>query len=65
MAVSGVIHKEAEELGRVNAEVLNQLLMINFSLCNGVVTGGGRAVRVGGCLEECPEGDQHLAHPGD
>ena len=32
MAVSGVIHKEAEELGRVNAEVLNQLLMINF-LC--------------------------------
>ena len=61
MAVSGVIHKEAEELGRVNAEVL----MINFFLCNGAVTGGGRAVRVGGCLEECPEGDQHPAHPGD
>ena len=63
MAVSGVIHKEAEELGRVNAEVLNQLLMKKTFFC--VVTGGERAVRVGGCLEECPEGDQHLAHPGD
>ena len=33
MAVSGVIHKEAEELGRVNAEVLNQLLMLKLSFC--------------------------------
>ena len=30
MAVSGVIHKEAEELGRVKAEVLNHFLNDKF-----------------------------------